>query len=141
MMEAGKIRLYRRNILISLLSVVPLGFATKFYHGPGAHWFNDYAGGILYEVFWCLSASFIRPTAHTFRIAAWVFGFTCFLECLQLWHPAFLEVIRSTFVGRTLIGTSFTWWDFPYYTAGCGMAWWWMRFLLRRSLGEEMDSV
>ncbi|MFH1942071.1 MAG: DUF2809 domain-containing protein [bacterium] len=140
MMEAGQIRLYRRSILISLLVVVPLGFATKFYRGPGARWFNDSAGGILYELFWCLLASFMRPTAPVFWIAACVFGITCFLECLQLWHPVFLEVIRSAFIGRTLIGTSFTWWDFPYYAIGCVLAWAGMYFF-RRFLGKKIDSA
>ena len=122
----------RRKILITLLVVIPLGFGSKFYRGPGAWWFNDYAGGILYEVFWCLVVAFMRPEASGLRIALWVLGITSLLECLQLWHPPLLEIIRSTFVGRTLIGTSFTWWDFPYYLIGCGVGWAWIG-LLRKS--------
>jgi hypothetical protein len=34
---------------------------------------------------------------------------TCLLEFLQLWHPPLLEAVRSTFIGRTVLGTSFTW--------------------------------
>ena len=92
-------------------------------------WFNDYAGGILYEVFWCLVLIFVWPSASALGIALWVLGVTCFLEFLQLWHPPFLELVRSTFVGCTLIGTSFTWWDFPYYIIGCGIGWSWIVLL------------
>ena len=59
----------RFRVLLSLLFMLPLGFASKFYRGPGAWWFNDYAGGLLYEVFWCLAAAFVWPRASGFRIA------------------------------------------------------------------------
>ena len=121
----------RRTILLSLLVVTPLGFATKFYPGPGAWWFNNYAGGLLYEVFWCLSAALGWPYASAFRIASLVLWITCALEFLQLWHPPFLEGIRATLIGRTLIGISFAWWDFPYYILGCGVGWFWIRSLQR----------
>jgi len=52
-----------------------------------------------------------------------VLGITCSIECLQLWHPLFLESIRSTFIGGTLIGTTFSWWDFPHYAIGCCVSW------------------
>ena len=123
---------HRLPILISLLVVTPLGFAAKFYPGPGAWWFNNYAGGLLYEVFWCLAAVLLWPRASAFRIAVLVLVITCALEVLQLWHPPFLEGIRATFLGRTLIGTSFTWWDFPYYILGCGAGWLWIGSLQER---------
>ncbi len=95
---------------ISLLIITPLGFASKFYIGPpGAWWFNDYAGGIFYEIFWCLVVILLLPYTSAFLVASFVLVITCFLEFLQLWHPPFLEAIRSTFIGSALIGTTFTW--------------------------------
>jgi hypothetical protein len=113
----------------SLLIITPLGFASKYYNGPGAWWFNNYLGGVMYEIFWCLAVYLLWPRASALPIAIWVFALTCSLEFLQLWHPHFLQVIRGTFIGRTLIGTSFTWWDFPYYIAGCLAGWLWIRGL------------
>ena len=109
---------YRTRILILLVILIPVGLATKFYQGPGYNWVNHYAGGLVYEIFWCLVVSFIQPRLNGWTTAAWVFGITCLLECLQLWHPPFLELIRSTFWGKALIGTSFSWWDFPHYIFG-----------------------
>jgi len=116
---------FRVKIALSIVFLVPIGFATKFYHGPWQCWVENFLGGILYEIFWCLVIVFFFPSRKPLWIAGIVFGFTSILEVLQLWHPPLLEAIRSTFLGRALIGTSFTWLDFPHYVLGClmGIAW------------------
>jgi hypothetical protein len=116
-----------------LLIITPLGFASKFYTGPDAWWFNNYAGGILYEMFWCFLVILLFPYATAFWVACLVLGITCLLECLQLWHPLFLESIRSTFIGSTLIGTTFAWWDFPHYAIGCFAGW----FIIKPKRGRN----
>ena len=98
--------------------IVPLGFATKFVGPLGDRWFQNYAGGVLYVVFWILVLVAFRPRMAPARAAFVVLAVTCALEVLQLWHPAPLEAVRSTFLGRALIGTSFSWWDFPHYGVG-----------------------
>ena len=121
------------KVIISLLVVTPLGFAFKFYSGPGHLWFNNYGAGILYKIFWILLAFLFFPSKRSVNvIPALVFVITCILEFLQLWHPPFLEVIRSSFLGSALIGTTFVWWDFPHYVLGCLIGWIWLRFLLHR---------
>jgi hypothetical protein len=115
--------------VISLVIIVPLGFYSKFYAGPAAGWVNNSLGGVFYEVFWCLLISLPLNTSKPRVVATSVLIATCCLELLQLWHPPFLELLRSTFIGRTILGTSFTWSDFPYYFLGCGIGWLWMRQL------------
>ena len=112
----------RRRRTVALMVVVPLGFATKWYVGPGAGFVGNYLGGVLYEVFWVLVVLLVWPLLPAARVAVGVFLATCLLEALQLWHPPVLEAIRGTFLGRTLIGTTFSWWDFPCYAAGCCLA-------------------
>ncbi len=116
-------RITRIRILIAILFITPLGFATKFYNGPLHAWVNDSLGGVLYEVFWCLAAALFFPRVNAIKTAALIFAATCVLEILQLWHPPFLEAVRATFIGRTLIGTSFSWLDFPHYLLGCFAGW------------------
>ena len=111
-------RLYTTLLIII---ITPLGFYSKFYNGPGAYWANNSLGGILYEIFWCLIAFLFFPRARPFIIAGIVFIITCILEILQQWHPPFLQAIRNTFIGKTLIGTSFVWSDFVYYLIGCSI--------------------
>lgn len=114
----------RRHTLLALLIVTPMGFLFKFYSGPGQGWFNDHGAGLLYEIFWILVIFFFLPREKwTTKIAASVFTVTCALEVLQLWHPPFLERVRSCFLGRALIGTTFSWWDFPHYGMGSFLGW------------------
>ena len=113
-----KIKQNRKIIFIFLLFIIPLGFYTKFYSGPAHVCVNNSFGGLLYEIFWCLVFFFIFPKAKPLLIAIAVFFITCTLEFLQLWHPPFLEFLRENFIGRTILGNSFNWKDFPYYLIG-----------------------
>ena len=108
----------RLRLLLVLANVVPVGLATKFYGGPAEVWVHAHAGGLLYVVFWCLLALAIWPQFSPWVIGVVVLVITSLLEFLQLWHPPLLQAIRSTFLGHALIGSSFSWSDFPYYGAG-----------------------
>ena len=113
----------RLRIVYALAVVTPLGFYTKLYHGPLEEWMHHQAGGIFYEIFWCLIVILLWPNALGRIVAFWVFLATSILEFAQLWHPTFLEILRSTFLGETILGNSFSWTDFPYYILGCGIGW------------------
>jgi len=126
----------RRALLlaVSLAIVTPLAFyAKRGYHGPAWHWARDSFGGALYEIFWCLLIALVLPRVRPVRIALVVLIATCILEFLQLWHPPFLELARSYFIGRTILGSSFDWMDFPYYFAGSFLGYWWLRALTLRT--------
>ena len=129
----------RKRCIYSLLVVTPLGFLFKIYPGPGRWWFNNYGAGLLYEIFWILIVFAISPRKQLInKIPVGVFIITCALEVLQLWHPKFLEMIRSSFIGTALIGTTFSWLDFPHYALGCFIGWQWLRWLNER---EKMGSL
>ena len=117
------------QIYVSLLVIVPLGFSTKFYTGYGQIWVRDSLGGVFYEIFWCLAVYLFCRRLRIGVIVAIVLVVTCCLEFLQLWHPLFLEYLRGNFIGRTILGTSFSWSDFPYYFIGCGIGWLWLKKL------------
>ena len=108
-----------------LAVLIPAGLLTKAYRGPFQAWVAGSLGGVLYEIFWIWVVSFFFPRWRTWIIAASVLALTSLLEAGQLWHPAFLVSVRKSFIGRTLIGTSFAWLDFPHYIIGCaiGAAW------------------
>lgn len=124
----------RSLIALSLLIIVPIGFYSKFYNGPASFWVNNFLGGVFYEIFWCLIIYFINPKTSPWKIAGGVFIATCLLEFLQLWHPAFLEAIRSSFIGVTILGRSFSWADFPYYIVGSALGWYWMYLLKQKTI-------
>ncbi|NEQ68214.1 MAG: DUF2809 domain-containing protein [Symploca sp. SIO2D2] len=118
----------RLIILLSLLIITPLGFFSKSYDGLFHRWVNDYSGDILYEIFWCLFVFLLIPTPKAVnRIPLWVFGITCILEVIQLWQHPVLAEIRTTWIGKIFLGTTFAWWDFPHYFLGCILGWLWLR--------------
>jgi len=109
----------RIGLIIAIFIITPAGFFIKFYHGPGQNWVANSFSGVLYEIFWILLIKLLFPKFENFKISSGVFIVTAMLEFLQLYHHPFLEFIRQNFIGRTLIGNSFSWTDFPYYIAGC----------------------
>jgi hypothetical protein len=126
--------------LVSLLVIVPVGFYSKFYAGPAANWVNNSLSGVFYEIFWCLLIFLFWSEGKPWIIAASVLVATCLLEFLQLWHPPFLEFMRSYFIGQAVLGTSFTWSDFPYYFLGCGIGWLWLSRLQNADKGYGIET-
>ena len=120
----------RTLILLSILFVVPLGLYSKYYQGVGSIWVNDYGAAIWYEVFWCLFAfNFFSGKKAIKLIPICVFILTCLLEILQLWNPPILAFMRSHILGKLLLGTTFSWWDFPHYVLGCLFGWLWLELI------------
>jgi hypothetical protein len=132
----------RRAVLLvaSLAVIAPLGFyAKRGYQGPAADWVHDSLGGTFYVIFWCLVLALLLPRWRSGRIALVVLTATCILEFLQLWHPPLLEWLRSFFIGRTILGSSFDWWDFPYYFVGSAAGWIWLRLIARACAATASD--
>ncbi len=125
---------YRITLLISMLAIVPLGYIIRF-HGPAPEWLNDSFGSVAYEIFWILLVGFLFPQASPLWTAVGVYFATCVLEFLQLWHPPFLEAMRSTLPGRLVLGNFFTWSDFLSSFIGSCLGWVWRRSHFARYRG------
>jgi hypothetical protein len=104
--------------IAALVCLVGIGLAAKSWRGPAASWVHDSFAGVVYVVFWIVLAKSLAPRARTARVAGAVLAATCALEALQLFRPPLLEVVRATWLGRALIGTTFSWLDVPHYVAG-----------------------
>ena len=132
----------RRMIAIGLLPfVVAFGFGCKYYRGPGSDWVNNWGpASAAYEWLWMLIVFALIPrrTAIT-RIAFGVFAATCAVEFLQLWQPAWLQQIRSTLPGKFVLGTTFSWWDFPAYLVG-SIVGAWMLYSICRSTEKSVPT-
>jgi len=79
-------------------------------------------GDILYPMFWFFLVLFFRPQFSSLKLASTVFIFSTAIEFTQLLSSPLLTQIRSTFIGRTLIGTGFAPVDIFYYFIGCVLA-------------------
>ena len=130
---------FRLSLILAVL--VPLGLVTKLYGGPGAAWVHAHAGGFFYVIFWCLLVLLIWPLLSPARVGITVFLVTSSIEFLQLWHPPPLQMIRSTFLGQALLGSYFSWSDFPYYAAGAVVAGGIARLVKKPGMASERGSV
>lgn len=121
---------YRRKriiLLIMMIILIPAGLLMKRYSGAGHLLFNNKLAGILYVVFWSFFAAFIFVRRNPLLLVVIVFLITCGLEFLQLYSNPLLDQIRSTFLGRTLIGNTFSWSDMLYYLIGSILSWYWLK--------------
>ncbi len=64
----SKIRFF---ITLSLLILIPLGIWSKFYTGFGHQWLNNYAGDILYNIFWSLFIALAKFMRTLFPLSLW----------------------------------------------------------------------
>jgi hypothetical protein len=123
----------RWQMLGSAIILIPIGYLIRFY-GPGPEWLNDFLGSVMYEIFWITLFLGIWTTVRPLKMAVTVCLVTCALEFLQLWHPPVLQILRANLLGRLVLGTTFSWFDFPAYCAGSGLGFWWGRSLRTKRL-------
>jgi hypothetical protein len=114
-----------------LASLRRWAFSLRFIKGPGDGGSMTTAPGFFTNSsgYWSSFSSF-RAGNHP--IASLVSFITNGLECLQVLHAPVLDRIRSCFLGRTLIGATFVWWDFAHYAAGCLIGWLYLKRLDRK---------
>ncbi|MGH1363534.1 MAG: DUF2809 domain-containing protein [Calditrichia bacterium] len=104
----------RTSFALLALLCVPIGLFSKSLPG----WVAANLGGAIYVMWWGFLALTLRPKLSPLKVAGAAFIVTCGVEFLQLWHPLFLETIRATQAGRLVLGSTFSWIDFPFYLIG-----------------------
>jgi len=102
-----------------LFLLVPIGLGTKFYKGNNYFWINNSFSDVLYEIFWSVLLYLLIPRLKIFYNLIVIFIATSIIEFLQLVKTPFLLELRSSFLGKTLLGTTFVPMDFVYYAIGC----------------------
>ena len=117
--------------LVGLVVLTVIGLYSKFYVGWGQDWVNDSLGGVFYVIFWWGVGDLFQPRVGVKTISGGVFGLTCGLEFLQLVRHPILDWARSSFVGRTILGTTYAVSDFFYYAIGGILGYFWVLAMRR----------
>ena len=119
----------RLRILISLALLVIVGLVMKL---SGVTWLANSFGGVLWVMFFAGLGLLVRPRCDAaIPAATGAFLLACLVEVSQLSDAVILGMVRRTFPGRLLVGTTFAWSDFVYYLIGAVAAW----LLARRLTG------
>lgn len=120
---------YRIAIFTSILIIVPAGYVIRF---VGNEWLNDFLGSVAYEIFWVLLVALFLPRVALWKVAIAVLLATGLIEFLQLWQNPTYLTLKTTFIGRLVLGNTFFWTDFPSYFVGTLAGWLWARSLKQR---------
>lgn len=132
--------IYRRLILGSLLTCVPIGLLTKVYPEIGHGWLGGYAGAILYEIFWILLICGFKPHWAVWKVSLGVMLTTDILEVLQYWQLPILAELQATSLGKLLLGSVFSIWDFLYYAIGSLLGYFWMKLIYQSASQHEHNE-
>jgi hypothetical protein len=111
----------KRNRLRQLLLIaitIAIGISIKL-SGTA---FSEPAGDYIRDALWALMvywiAGFIFPSKPAWWVALSALLFSYGIELSQLYHAAFIDSLRSTFLGGLILGYGFVWSDMLCYTVG-----------------------
>ncbi|MBW4515094.1 MAG: DUF2809 domain-containing protein [Timaviella obliquedivisa GSE-PSE-MK23-08B] len=131
-MHKANYKVYRTALLVGIALIIPLGYGVRFAPGLGMPLLQDIFGSLAYQILLMLIFTFFYPRASLVKVAVWVCVASCVSELLQLWQPPFLQAIRATWLGRIVLGNTFTLSDFPPYAVGSFLGWLGLKWLRRK---------
>ena len=118
--HAGRFRL-----AILAAGIVAAGLLVRFAPiFPG--WLQDAGGGILYVCLLAVLVQFVSPELRAGHAAGAALLITALVEFSQLSRFRGTGA-RPSLLVRLVFGATFSWWDFPPYFAGAGLAVWLLR--------------
>lgn len=113
----------KRNLRIYvplMLLLVAIGLPTRTAPAYLPHWYNTYAGDFLWAMLifflWCVVFGFETRRAFLVALAT-----TYLIEISQLFHPPWLEQLRSIKIFALILGFGFLWSDILAYALGISL--------------------
>lgn len=126
--------------VVLIILVAALGVLAKLYPTEEAMWVCNHLAGTFYVVELALILHLIFPDHMAFLLAMAAFLITSLVEFLQIWHPGFLESFRASFIGHTILGSTFSWLDFPWYLGGALIGWGLLQWVRPRQDPEGLEG-
>lgn len=115
----------RRRLAYSILYllIIPMGYSTR----RMPHWYHsfiaEFGGDTLWATMFVFLFRAIWPKPALWKIALGTYLFCLAIEVSQLYHAPWIEGLRSTFLGRMLLGSGFLWSDWLCYLTGVILGW------------------
>lgn len=112
--------------LILICTIILLGLLSRKISGVPL-----FIGDILWAIMIFFGIRFIIPESDV-KVVAFISIIMCYLvEISQLYRADWINAIRSTLIGRLVLGQGFLWSDIIFYTVGVAVAYKLDRFLRR----------
>jgi hypothetical protein len=107
---------------LAIALVIAMGLLWRSGLLPLPPFLTKYGGDALWALVVFLCFGFAFPRSSTWRIVAAALCFTWSVEFLQLYHADWIDAIRSTRLGRLVLGTTFNAPDLIAYVIGIALA-------------------
>jgi hypothetical protein len=104
--------------LLLLIAVILAGYYLRYYHGPQQDWVHRLSGSLLIVCFWVFLLFLFLPSLRAMSLAVTVCCFACAVELSLLIPQPLVTYVRGAFIGRSVVGPPFAWYDLAAYLAG-----------------------
>ena len=101
-----------------LAATILAGYYLRYYHGPVQTWVHRLSGGLLIICFWAFLLFLFLPGLRAKSLAMTITAFACGVELSLLIPLPLVTYIRGAFIGRSVVGPPFAWYDLAAYLAG-----------------------
>ena len=114
----------RRAIYFILyLIVVPIGYATRKLPQLFHPFIAEFGGDTLWAAMFVFLFRAIWSKTALWKLVLYTYLFTVAIEISQLYHAPWIDRLRSSFLGKMLLGSGFLWSDLACYLTGVVFAW------------------
>jgi hypothetical protein len=98
--------------------ITAFGLPARMVQDQLPAWYVTYFGDYLWAMLLFFIFALILRTMSTFKVALAALSFTYMIEISQLFHPVWLDSIRSIKLFALVLGHGFLWSDIVAYTLG-----------------------
>jgi hypothetical protein len=126
-----KARRHTRIYLLIMVVITAFGLPARTIQDQLPTWYVQYFGDYLWAMLLFFVFALTLRNMNTFKVAIATLLFTYMIEISQLFHPQWLEYLRSIKLFALVLGYSFLWSDIVAYTLGIFTGALIERFLLR----------
>jgi hypothetical protein len=107
-----------RIYLLIMLVITAFGLPARLIQDQLPTWYTLYFGDYLWAMLLFFLFALTLRTMSTFKVALMTLLFTYLIEISQLFHPPWLEYLRSIKLIALVLGYGFLWSDIVAYTLG-----------------------
>ena len=104
--------------LLTMALLIGLGLPSRIIPKSLPSWYVQYFGDYLWAMLIFFGIGLVRPRWVTLKVFTAAILFTYVIEFSQLFHPPWLEYLRSIKICALVLGYGFLWSDLVAYTLG-----------------------
>jgi len=111
----------KRNVIIYLLImivIIAFGLPARFIENRLPDWYVLYFGDYLWAMLLFFGFALVLRNMNTLKVGITTLVLTYLIEISQLFHPAWLDHLRSVKLFGLILGYGFLWSDLAAYTLG-----------------------